>query len=326
MRRLNLALFAVACLALVLSVRHVDAAALGQVLVRAGSLLPLLLLPYAFTCYLWTASWRLLLVNGAGRPSLRRLFLLRLGGESLNQLTPAATFGGEPFKAVGLHASGMGWYEAGASLAVHKALMVLSLVLYTVVALLLLPAALPGAPRWIVWVSWSGTAMLGGGGGLFLMLQRRNPCTSLLKLLQRSSICPAWLLSREEHLASLDAHLAGFYRDHGRAGLMALGLYFLGWAAHAAEVYLIFRAMGHPISFELAFCLDGLSQLAAGLGFLIPASLGVQDGGNLLLSLGFNLGATLGAGFSILRRFREAVWLMLGLLVVAVEGRGDNPG
>ena len=52
---------------------------------------------------------------------------------------------------------------------------------------------------------------------------------------------------------------------------------------------------------------------------MIPVSMGVQDGGNILLSLGFSLGSTLGAGFSILRRFREAFWLLLGLLVVVRE-------
>lgn len=324
MRRFNLALLAVASIALVLILRNIEWRALGQFLVQGARFLPLLLLPYALTCYLWTASWRMLLVSGPGRPTMRRLFLLRLAGESLNQLTPAATFGGEPLKAVGLHAAGVGWSEASASLAVHKVLMVLSLVLYIVVALLLLPAVLPGAPHWMVWLAWGGTALLAGGGLLFLMLQRRNPCVFLLKLLQRFGICPALLSSREEHLASLDASLSGFYRDHGRAGWIALGLYFLGWAVHAVEVYLIFHAMGHPIDFEVAVCLDGLSQLAAGLGFMIPASLGVQDGGNILLSLGFQLGATLGAGFSILRRFREAIWLLLGLFFVAVEGKGSN--
>lgn len=324
MRRLNLALLAVASIALVVTLWNIEWRTLGQFLVQGARFLPLLLLPYALTAYLWAASWRMLLVRGAARPSVRRLFCLRLAGESLNQLTPAATFGGEPFKAVGLHAAGVGWSEATASLAVHKVLMVLSLVLYIVVALSLLPAALPGVPHWMVWLFWTGTIMLAAGGVSFLMLQRRNPCILLMRLLQRFGICPALLTSHEEHLANLDASLSEFYRDHGRAGWIALGLYFLGWVVHAVEVYLIFHAMGHPIGFEVAVCLDGLSQLAAGLGFMIPASLGVQDGGIVLLSLGFRLGATLGAGFGILRRFREAVWLLLGLLLVAIEGKGNN--
>ena len=324
MRRLNLALLVVASIVLYLTLRQTDWSELGGSLLQGGRYLPLLLIPYAFTSYLWTLSWRLLLVSGVGRPSVQRLFFVRLAGESLNQLTPTASFGGEPFKAQRLHAAGVDWSEAAASLAIHKALMVLSLVLYIVVSLAVLPVALPGAPPGIAAVSWAGTLLLAAGGTLFMMLQRRNPATSMMRQLQRFGACPALLLNHQGRLASLDASLSAFYRDHARAGWSALLLFFLGWGMHALEVYLIFRMLGHPISFQLAFCLDGVSQLAAGLGFMIPASLGVQDGGNMLLSLGFNLGATLGAGFSILRRFREACWLLLGLLVVAVQGKGDK--
>jgi hypothetical protein len=45
--------------------------------------------------------------------------------------------------------------------------------------------------------------------------------------------------------------------------------------------------------------------------------LGFQEGGNILLALGFHLGAPLGAAFSILRRVREAFWMGLGLMVAA---------
>jgi hypothetical protein len=65
--------------------------------------------------------------------------------------------------------------------------------------------------------------------------------------------------------------------------------------------------------------LDALAVLFAALGFMIPVSAGVQDGGLVLLSVGFNLGATAGAAFSLARRVREAFWLSLGLLVTARE-------
>ena len=88
---------------------------------------------------------------------------------------------------------------------------------------------------------------------------------------------------------------------------------------HGVEVYLIFWLLDHPVSWSLALCLDALTVLFAALGFMIPASVGVQDGGTILVSLGFNLGATLGAAFTIMRRIREAFWLSVGLLVVARE-------
>jgi hypothetical protein len=63
-------------------------------------------------------------------------------------------------------------------------------------------------------------------------------------------------------------------------------------------------------------CMDSLAMLFTALGFFIPAAMGVQEGGNILLAVGFNLGFDLGAAFSILRRIREAFWLSLGLIVV----------
>ena len=319
MRRLNLMLLSVAAIALFLMLRRIDWPSLSHSILQGGRYWPLLVIPYGVTSYLWAVSWRFLLVSKVGCPSLGRLFFMRLAGESLNQLTPTASIGGEPFKALRLQAGGVAWQEAAASLVIHKALMVISLVLYIFICLALIPLTLPGISRALALFSGLGTLLLAVAGVLFIAAQRRSPCSSVFRVLQRFGLCPAVLAAKEAQLASLDRYLEGFYRDHLGAGLMSLLFFFLGWLMHAVEVYLIFWLLGHPITFGVALCLDALSQLVAGLGFMIPASFGVQDGGNILLSLGFNLGATLGAGFSILRRFREAFWLLLGLAAATRE-------
>lgn len=159
------------------------------------------------------------------------------------------------------------------------------------------------------------------GAGLFLALQRRGPCRALLASAQRLGLFPTFILAKKEAAARLDEELSRFYRERRGAALLSVALFFAGWTCHAVETYLVFRLLGHPVPFTVALCLDGLSQLASGLGFMIPASLGVQDGGNILLAVGFDLGAALGAGFGMLRRMREAVWLLVGLLATAAQGR-----
>jgi len=317
MRRFNLMLLAVASIVLFFTLVRIDWHGLVHSFLQESRYWPLLLVPYGLTSYFWAVSWSCLLTGKAGCPPLRRLFFLRLAGESLNQLTPTASLGGEPFKALQLHNLGVAWHDATASLVIHKALMVLSLVLYILLSLALIPTTLPGISPTLAGFCCLGTLLLAGAGAAFVLLQRRNPCSSLLRLLSRFGLCPALLRAREAELAALDAALANFYREHAGAGLLALFFFFLGWMVHAVEVALIFWLLGHPIDLKVALCLDALSQLIAGLGFMIPVSLGVQDGGNILLALGFNLGSTLGAGFSILRRCREACWLLLGLLAVA---------
>lgn len=319
LRRLNLVLLLIASVALFLMFRGIDWPGLIRSLLGSKRYWPLLVVPYGVTCCFWTLSWSLLLVNKVNRPSLRRLFVLRLGGEALNQLTPTGSLGGEPFKAVRLVSAGVPWQEAAASLVIHKAVTVLSLVLYIVTGLALLPVVLPAVPPRLAFFSCLGTLLLALGGTVFMMMQRGNPCALLLRGLKRLGLCPAVLASKEGELATLDDFLAVLYRDRSGAIVAALLISFVGWLAHAVEAYLIFRLLGRPLDPAVALCVDALAQLFAAVGFMIPASLGVQDGGNILISLGFRLGATMGAGFSVLRRFREAVWLLPGLLVVVKE-------
>jgi uncharacterized membrane protein YbhN (UPF0104 family) len=138
-------------------------------------------------------------------------------------------------------------------------------------------------------------------------------------MLDRLGFCPPAWKEKEETFNNLDARLAGFYREHRGRCLLAFTLFFLSWVLHGVEVYLMFKLLGCPIGWDLAICLDALAMLFTALGFFIPGAVGVQEGGNILLTLGFELGMVLGVAFSILRRLREAFWLALGLLVVARE-------
>jgi uncharacterized protein (TIRG00374 family) len=318
MRRVTLILLAISALFLFLMLERVGWTQLGYYLQKVGYYWPLILVPYGVTNFLVAISWKILLVTGETSPTITRLFFLRLAGESLNQLTPTASLGGEPFKAFRLHADGVAWQEATASLVIQKGLMVLSLVLYILVSLTAVPFILLVKSSHMA-AFFLGTLVLGGGGTAFVRLQRSNPCALVIRLMKKFGLCPAILSSREAELSTLDAFLAGFSHAYPGRGKVVFVLLFLSWGLQTVEVYLIFLLLGHPISWGMALCLDGVGMLFTSLGFMIPVSLGVQDGGNILLSLGLRLGATLGAAFSIVRRLREAFWLLLGLLVLARE-------
>jgi hypothetical protein len=315
LRRVNLILLAVAGVFLVWILHKVGWATLGRYLRQVGWGWPLLLLPYGLVNWLEAVSWKYLLLPQPDSPSVSRLFWLRLGGEALNQLTPTASLGGEPFKAVRLQAGGVPWEIATASVVIHKGILVLSLALYIFLGLALAPLYLPVVGAHLGLLSL-GALALAAGGVAFVILQRRNPCGFGLRLLTRFNLCPPTLKEREGAFNDLDARLSTFYREHPRRASLAFLMFFLSWTLHAVEVYVMFWLLGHPIGLGQAICLDGLAMLFTALGFFIPAALGVQEGGNILLALGFNLGLPLGAAFSILRRLREAFWLTLGLTVV----------
>ena len=315
MRRLNLILLAIACLFFVWVLQQVGWRTLGEHLRQVGWYWPLLLLPYGVVNLLECISWKYILIKVPKKVTVSRLFWLRLGGEALNQLTPTASLGGEPFKATRLQADGVPLDRASASVVIHKGILVLSLSLYIFLGLALAPVYLPDALEHIAGLSLAAL-VLAAAGLTFVAVQRTGPCGLVVRLFGKLGWCPGILREKEDFLNDLDNTMSRFYRHHPGRAALAFSLFFLSWVIHAVEVYVIFMLLGHPIDWGLALCLDALAMLFTAMGFFIPAAAGVQEGGNLLLALGFDLGLTLGATFSILRRLREGFWLSLGLLVV----------
>jgi uncharacterized protein (TIRG00374 family) len=315
LRRLNLILLAVASIFFVWILSEVGWDTLGDYLYRVGWYWPALLLPYGLVNFLEAISWKYLILKLPPGISLGRLFWLRLGGEALNQLTPTASMGGEPFKATRLQADGVPLDSATASVVIHKGILVLSLSLYIFLGLALAPVFLPDALEHFAGLSLAAL-VLAAAGITFVAVQRQGPCGQVVRLFSKLGWCPAVLKEKEAFLNDLDRSMSRFYRHYPGRAALAFSLFFLSWIIHAVEVYLMFHFLGHPIEWGLAICLDALAMLFTAMGFFIPAAMGVQEGGNILLALGFNLGFTLGAAFSVLRRIREAFWLSLGLLVV----------
>lgn len=320
MRRLNLILLIAGTVCLYWMLKRLGWAKLGLYLCHAGYYLPLLFVPYGLVNLLWTVSWGCLLPDKMSRPSPGRLFLLFLAGQSLNQLTPSASMGGEPFMALRLKDFGVAWEEATASVVIRKGLFVLSLTLYSFLGLILTPLMSSISVFRLRFLSL-GVLALGTGGLSFLIAQRKSPCVSAMRFLEKCRLCPRKLKDKERELVELDLCLAGFYHKYPFRIFLSLLTLMLGWLIHAVEVCVIFRLMGHPINFGPALCLDALATIFSSLGFMIPGALGIQDGGTILVAMGLDLGAALAGAFTILRRIREAFWLSLGLVAAAVANQ-----
>ncbi len=319
MRRVTVVLLIIAGVFLFWMLAEMGWEPLAGSLERVGWGFPLLLLPYALTNGLEAYVWRRLLPDGGVRMGLWRFARLRLSGEALNVLTPTATLGGEPYKAAGLMQVGYPLEEAAASLVLHKALRVLSLALYVMAGLALAATFLPEISPYLRGLLLGGLG-LGAGALGFIAVQYRQPCRKALRLLEHLNLCPARLKAREAELARIDERLAAFYQKQRGLAARLLAVQVLAWAANALEVFLIFRLLGAPLDAVQALSLDSLGMIFTGLGFFLPMAVGMQEGGNLLLALGFHLGVPLGAAFSIIRRLREAFWMGLGLLLAARQG------
>ncbi len=279
---------------------------------------PLILLPYLLVNLLDALSWLCCFDSPPIGVTVRYLFFNRLAGEAVNVLTPLASLGGEPVKALMLQKEGVTLTNATASLVISKGILVLSMVLYILVGLSLAPFLFKLSSAWLLFLLVAAL-VLGIGALGFVLLQKHGLCQMGMAILERCKFLPRFLKEKEASLCRLDAQMSTFYRHHIRKFWFALGLSFLGWIVHGLEVYIIFHLLGQPINLLTSLCLDALATLIGGLAFFIPGNLGVQDGGNVLLTIGLQLGALMGATFSIIRRLREGFWLAVGLVVLAYE-------
>src|SRR5262249_2417568 len=96
----------------------------------------------------------------------------------------------------------------------------------------------------------------------------------------------------------------------------------IGWVFGTAEVYFILILLRFPISWGDALLLESLGQAIRAAGFAIPGSLGVQEGGYLLLAPLAHLRPETALAPSPAHRSREVVLGLPGLLYLHLSERG----
>ena len=94
----------------------------------------------------------------------------------------------------------------------------------------------------------------------------------------------------------------------------------LGWLTTAVEAYSFLWAMGSRVDVQTAMVIQALLLGIKAATFFIPANLGAQEGGTVLIFFGLGMSAEAAMAFSLLRRAREILWVAIGLLVLTRTG------
>jgi len=96
---------------------------------------------------------------------------------------------------------------------------------------------------------------------------------------------------------------------------------FTGWLVGTGEVWLALHFLGHPVGWLDALLLESIGQAIRGAAFAIPGSLGVQEGGYLLLAPLVGLPSEAALALSLAKRARELVLGVPGILYVHLSER-----
>jgi uncharacterized protein (TIRG00374 family) len=282
--------------------------------------LPLILLPQVVTNLFKTEAWRVAFPRR--RPRFGLLFPVRLAGEAVNETTPTGTMGGEALKAYLLARAraGVPVEESLVSVVVAKSALVGSLALF-IAGSLGVAWALGGVPSGMLSLLAVLAAYMALSTAGFVWAQVRG----VFRLGGRAL---GWIGLGERVVAGaerLDADLRWFYRARRGPVAAVIGLSLVGWAAGALETWLMLVLLESPVSLLTALVIEAGATGVRAVGFLIPGSIGILEGGLVGIFAMLGLGSSTGLAFSVARRFREGVWILLGYACLAVMRGPKGP-
>lgn len=251
---------------------------------------------------------------------LREAIFARWVGESVNSLLPAGQIGGPVVMVRQLSQRGMRMSDAAAAITVSTTAQALAQIIFALGGLLLFGAyAAHGALHDLQTATLIATGVLGAMIVGFYYAQRRGLFGRLLGVVSKVFGKRDWssLMTRAE---AVDAAVHAMYRERGRVAASFL-LSLVGWVVGTVEVWLALRFLGHPVDWIDALLLESLGQAIRGAAFMIPGSLGVQEGGYLLLAPLVGLPPDAALALSLTKRAREILLGLPGLLVLHFSER-----
>lgn len=247
----------------------------------------------------------------------RSLIPIRWVRDAANTLLPVGRVGGDIAGARLLALRGARPRTAAATVVADKTVEVLAhfMVAVTGAGLLMLNEQRQEVVVWLV----SGLVVSLAVLVAFVLAQRLG----LLKLGERAAVALARKLGNDTAVSTSGVHDAvwAMYRNRRRvAGSM---LFHLGsWTIGAFGTWLALAQMDHPVSYRDAFIIESVAQAIAGAGFLIPASLGIQEAGFMFVGTLVGVPAEVGLALSLVKRLADLLVCVPGLAYwKLVEGK-----
>jgi len=288
-------------------------------LIALGWLAPLIFLPSLLINYINTWAWVFTFPPPFSKYQLpfSRLFWIRICGDFINNFTPTAHVGGDLTRVWCLKKYNVSSTIAFVTAIMDKAALIITeiLFIYTGIFLLLARVDWPITSR--IWVGSSLLLALGAIYGVAGAVHK-GFFSKISGTLSRSI---RWRALWRFHgkVKHLDTHLTQFYRNHHKEFLRSNVLHFVAWVVGALETWAMLYLLGKPVGIVDAVIIEALITLAKGLGFLIPASLGVFEAGSVIFFQLLDLGQGLGLAFSLLKRARELFIGGLAWVVFSIQ-------
>jgi len=302
-------LFTAGLLALIVLVGYYGAAAIGSAILQVGWGLVLVALFHLVPLAADTFAWAYLLGRWKGTTFLDLLWL-RWIKESVSTLLPVAQIGGDLVRLrLAIH-RGLPGPIVGASLVVEFTTSLFALILFCLVGgALLFDRGVAGNTLTILLLAIGVSFALVVA---FYVAQRAGLFTALLSLLARAGPARGWA-QLAGGASALDQGIREIYAR--RRDVVASSAWaFVGWVLGAGEVWLALYLLRAPVDLAGAVILESLIHGLRNAAFMVPAAVGVQEGGLVLLGAMIGLTPDTAIALSLIKRVRELALGVPGLL------------
>jgi glycosyltransferase 2 family protein len=280
-------------------------------------IVPYLLLEIIPDC-LHTAAWTACFQRMPRRPSIWQLYVIRLAGSAINQVTPTAALGGEVVK-VWLLGPLLPRAQAMAAVVIDKASIALAQTCYLACGLLYAMGHFPLPGELQLALSLTISMVLLGLLG-FIVSQRYGLLSQLVYHLSRLPFAQARLQQLSQRLAPLDAQLIAYYTAYPWRFGGSFLLHFVGFIVTGFKTYVLLRlllgtqAPGWSEAMTMAVVVAALDQMC----FLVPARLGTLEGTRVLVLSTVGITPAVGLAFGLMARLDSLLWNGIGLLTYAL--------
>lgn len=261
-------------------------------------------------------------VHSRGRLAPWPLFLARLSGEAVGQVSAFGPLFGEPVK-VYLLGGQVGLAGAASSLIVERILFTLVTFGFMLLAVPLAVLALPLSPEARTLLGLA--ALLPASGLLLAAAAVRGGWPRLSRAARALGLISRRLGPLAERLEEVERRVYEFHRE-APGSLRVIGaLELTSLLAGALELPLILFLLGSPIGLLPALVLEAGSKLLMASSVLVPGGFGIFEAGTVLLLGGLSISGPTALAAAVVRRARGLCWTGAGLLSLAWltrEGRG----
>jgi uncharacterized membrane protein YbhN (UPF0104 family) len=259
-----------------------------------------------------TVGWRVTIEDYPPSLGFIEMFVARIGGEAIDYTTPSAQLGGQFVMALTIRDK-LRMPIGLATVIIASLAEAVGQIGFISIALAVSLRLIPITAQ-LYWSIVGGFAIAVALAVGFFYVQMKRPFSHLLKALERLDIKRINIDDIRDSAEEADRVLLDFYARHrGRFVLSSL-CYLIAWSFGPAEIYILLRLLHQPASLHTALLVEAVGLLIERATFLIPAKLVSQEGGKALIlaMLGYPLGIGFVVGF--LRRVKEMIWVLFGLL------------